>query len=148
MLSLTGEYALRAMVYLAQHIDDWPIPGQTIAKETKIPRRYLSSILSNLTRAGILHSSPGTGGGFRMARSSEEVMLSELVAQFEPIPANRRPCPFGNEVCSDTDPCGAHEHWQKVRETYSKFLEETSVYDASSKRRNRRGCGSPKRKKR
>ena len=37
MLSLTSEYALRAMIHLAQHVDDWPIPGKDIAEHAGIP---------------------------------------------------------------------------------------------------------------
>ena len=148
VLSITSEHALRAMVYLAEHIDDWPLPGRTIAQEASIPHKYLSAILSDLARAGVLNSSPGPGGGFSMARLPEEIMLAEVVAPFEPLPVKRSPCPFGNADCDNVDPCAAHERWQKVRETYSSFLEETSVFDATYKRRNRRASGSPKRTKR
>ncbi len=145
MLSLTGEYALRAMVYLAEHAEDWPIPGRTVAEGAEIPRKYLSVILGDLVRGGILASSPGPGGGFRMLRSSKDVLLFEVLAPFEPMLGNRRPCPFGKEECSDDDPCAGHDRWQRVKETYSKFLQETSVFDISVKRRKRRRSGSRKR---
>ncbi len=145
MLSLTGEYALRAMVYLTTHAEDWPIPGKRIAEGAGIPRKYLSAILGDLVRAGILASSPGPGGGFRMARSPKDIRLFEVLAPFEPVLGNRRPCPFGNEECSDDDPCAGHDRWQRVNETYSRFLQETSVYDVSVKRRKRRRSGACKR---
>ena len=137
MLTLTSEYALRAMVYLAQHVEEWPIPGRRIAHETRIPRKYLSRILGDLVRARILDSSPGTGGGFRIARPPKEIGLFEVLAPFEPIFANRASCPFGNEVCSDDDPCAAHDRWTSIKESYSRFLQETSVYDIAVKRRER-----------
>ncbi len=145
MLSLTGEYALRAMVYLTAHAEDWPIPGRRVAEGAGIPRKYLSAILRDLVRAGILASSPGPGGGFRMARSPKDIRLFEVLAPFEPILGNRRPCPFGKEECSDDDPCPGHDRWQRVKETYSQFLQETSVFDVSVKRRKRRRSGSGKR---
>ena len=148
MISLTSEYALRAMIFLARNTDDWPIAGREIAAEARIPRKYLSAILGDLVRAGILRSSPGAGGGFRMVRPPKEIMLSDVLAPFEPILANRRPCPFGNEVCSDEDACAGHDGWKKVRETYSRFLEKTSVYDVTFMRPKRRAAGSPKRKER
>lgn len=148
MLSLTSEYALRAMICLTRHIDEWPVSGRTIAEEASIPRKYLSSILGDLVRAGLLDSSPGTGGGFRMVRSPKEIMLSEILSPFEPMLANRRPCPFGNEECNDNDPCAGHEQWKKVRETYSRFLQETSVHDVAVKRCDECASGSPDRTKR
>ncbi len=145
MLSLTGEYALRAMVYLTAHAEDWPIPGRRVAEGAGIPRKYLSAILGDLVRGGILASSPGSGGGFRIVRSPKDIRLFEVLAPFEPVLGNRRPCPFGKEECSNDDPCAGHDRWQRVRETYSQFLQETSVFDVSVKRRKRRRSGSCKR---
>lgn len=134
MLSLTTEYALRAMVYLTQHADEWPISGKRIAEEAEIPRKYLSSILGDLVRVGVLTSARGAGGGFRVARSPKDVRLAEVFAPFEPILSNRRPCPFGNELCNDDDPCSGHEQWKKVRGALTCFLEETSLDEVSIKR--------------
>lgn len=148
MFSQTSEYALRAMIYLAQHVDDWPIAGRKIAEETSIPRKYLSAILGDLVRAGILQSYRGSGGGFRMARAAKDIRLSEVFAPFEPILATRRPCPFGKPECSDHDLCAGHERWQRMRETYSRYLETTSVFDVTFHRRDRRASSSRKRTKR
>lgn len=148
MISRTSEYALQAMIHLARHVDDWPIPGRRIAEETGIPRNYLAAILGDLVRAGVLESSPGMGGGFRLARPAKEIRLSEVFASFEPILASRRPCPFGKEVCSDDDPCAGHDEWKRVRETYGRFLEKNSIYDVAFMRKKRRAATSPRRTKR
>lgn len=148
MISLTSEYALQAMIHLAQHVDDWPIVGRKIAEETGIPRKYLAAILRDLVRVHVLKSSPGAGGGFRLARSAKDIRLSEVLAPFEPILANRRPCPFGKEICSDDDPCAGHDEWKRVRETYGRFLEENSVYDVAFMRRKRRAATESRRTKR
>ncbi len=142
MLSLTGEYALRAMVYLTAHAEDWPIPGRRIAEGAGIPRKYLSVILGDLVRGGILASSPGPGGGFRMVRPPKDIRLFEVLAPFGPILRNGRPCPFCKEECSNDNLCAGHDRWQRIRETYSRFLHETTVFDVSVKRRKRRRSGS------
>ncbi len=148
MISRTSEYALRAMIHLAQHVDDWPIPGRKIAEETGIPRKYLAAILGGLVRAGVLESSPGIGGGFRLARPAKGIWLSQVFAPFEPILADRRPCPFGQEVCSDDDPCAGHDAWKRVRETYGQFLEKNSIHDVAFARRKRRAASTSRRTKR
>lgn len=148
MISRTSEYALQAMIHLARHVDDWPIAGRKIAEETGIPRKYLAAILCDLVRVQVLESSPGARGGFRLARSAKEIRLSEVFAPFEPILANRRPCPFGQEVCSDDDPCAGHDQWKHVRETYGRFLEKNSIYDVAFTRRKRRAAKAPRRTKR
>jgi len=148
MISRTSEHALQAMIHLARYADDWPIPGRTIAEKTGIPRKYLAAILGDLVRIGLLESSPGKGGGFRLARPAEEIPLSEVFASFEPILSTRHPCPFGQTVCSDDDPCAGHNQWKQVRETYQRFLEKNSIYDIAFKHRKRRAAASPRRTKR
>lgn len=148
MISRTSEYALRAMIHLARHVDDWPIPGRRVAEETGVPRKYLAAVLGDLVRVGILESSPGKGGGFRLARPAKEIQLAEVFALFEPILSDRRPCPFGQTVCSDDDPCAGHDQWKQVRGTYQRFLEKNSIYDVAFKHRKRRAAASPRRTKR
>ena len=108
-----------------------------------IPRQYLSNILSSLVRVGVLESAPGMGGGFRMTRSPKVVFLREVLERFEPVLGPTRPCPFGQELCNDTDQCAGHERWKRVREAYADFLEHTSVHDIGVKQN-----GSTKRKRR
>ena len=148
MVSLTGEYALRAMVYLAQRSDEWPIPGRTIAADTGIPRKYLSSILSVLVRSKVLNASRGLGGGFSMARPAREIKLLEVLASFEQALSNKRSCPFDNGECDEDDPCPAHDRWRQVRVAYSRFLERTSVHPVAFKGRQWGGSSVKRRTKR
>lgn len=133
MLSITGEYALRAMVYLARNADACPIPGPRIAEAAGVPRKYLSAILADLVRAGLLEGSRGKTGGFQLTRCPQAVSLAEVVAPFEPINANRKSCPFGNRICSDVDPCSAHERWKEVNSAFTRFLEDTTLQDVAAK---------------
>ncbi len=135
MLSRTGEYALRAMIHLAQHSDDWPIPGKQIAAATGIPAKYLAKVLGDLVRVGILSSARGKCGGFRMSRSSKTVRLLDVLTPFEHFAVQR--CPFGNRQCSDEHPCLAHDQWKKVIAAEQDFLRKTSVYDVSMRKRRR-----------
>ncbi len=148
MITVSSEYALRAVIYLAQHADEWPIPAIRIAADTDIPRKYLSKVLADLVRADVLGASPGRSGGFRFARPPSEILLHEVFAPFEPVLGTRRPCPFGNELCSDDDPCAGHDRWVRVRETYTQFLHETSVLDVTSSDEHCTARPSQKRKKR
>lgn len=131
MLSLTGEYALRAIVYLTQNAERCPIPGREIAEEAGIPAKYLSKILGDLVRHGVLNSSRGKSGGFRLRRSAQETMLYDVLRPFEQFDPIR--CPFGNDRCNEEDPCLAHTQWKHVVETERRFLLDTSVYDVAVK---------------
>ena len=148
MMTLTSEYALRAMIYLAQHNDAWPLSGTRIAAETGVSRKYLSKILADLVRARVLVASRGKSGGFRLARSPEQIRVAEVLGPFEPVLGNRRPCPFGNPVCNDDDPCAGHFRWMTVRTAYYEFVNETSVRDLAITQRDVSRSGPGKRKQR
>ena len=136
MLTLTSEYALRAMIHLARQPDGQPVSGQCVAEQADIPRKYLSKILGDLVRAGVLEGSRGRHGGFKLSRAPQTIRLHEVLALFEPALAHRRPCPFGNVVCSDEVPCAGHDRWKTVQEAYQGFLHETTIYDVAVKRDN------------
>jgi Rrf2 family transcriptional regulator, iron-sulfur cluster assembly transcription factor len=131
LLTLTGEYALRAMVYLAQNGDGESITSRQIAEGAEIPSKYLSKVLSDLVRAGVLCAARGKTGGFTLARQPERIRLAEVLAPFEPVLGSRRPCPFGNLVCSDEDPCAGHYGWKRVRDEFTSFLDRTTVRDVA-----------------
>jgi len=131
ILSQTAQYALRALTYLARHGTDEPVRVDTVAEELDLPRNYLSKILHNLTRSGLLDSLRGPNGGFKLTRPPNEIRLVEVVRQFDELEdANR--CLLGRPRCSDSDPCSAHERWQEVRATYLCFLEETTLHELST----------------
>ena len=131
MLSKTSEYALRAMIYLAQHEGDWPIPGRQIAAQARIPTRYLQKILGDLARANVLDASPGKTGGYRLRLSANKTSLFDVLSPFERFDDSR--CPFGNEVCNDGNPCHAHSRWKVVVETQQRFLKDMTVVDISDR---------------
>ena len=128
-MTKSSEYALRALIFLAQHKDRWPIPGREIAAGTGIPSKYLQKILGDLTRSGVLESSPGRTGGFRFGRPGNRIPLVDVLTPFERFQEGR--CPFGNAVCGDRNPCRAHSEWKKVVDVEQRFLREMTIDDVA-----------------
>src|SRR5262245_2515009 len=113
MLSKTTEYALRAVTVIARADGEAPVLAKDIAGEVHIPEKYLSKVLRDLVRTGILSSTRGIGGGFKLRRDPAAIKLIEVIRPFEDVLAARR-CPFGNARCSDDRPCAIHEQWKPV----------------------------------
>ena len=93
MFSATLEYALRAVTFLASH----PGEGLTafrIAAGTQVPDDYLSKVLQQLVRGGILTSQRGRGGGFQLARPASQISMLTVVNAVEPIVRIDK-CPLG-----------------------------------------------------
>jgi Rrf2 family protein len=132
ILSQTAVYALKAALYLADAPDENPVRVDDIATALDVPRNYLSKILHVLARAGLLHSTRGPKGGFRLARSARALRLSDIIGPFDEI-AESSGCLLGREVCSDNNPCAAHTRWKSVSSAVRSFLGETSIHDLSSR---------------
>lgn len=128
MLSKTEEYALRAAVHLAQHAPEGPCRAQDIARGSQIPANYLSKILHQLARAGVVESERGRYGGFRLARPARELTLAHVIEPFGSL-SDRGRCLLGRAECSDENPCGAHERWKRVRAATTAFFAETTLAD-------------------
>ncbi len=133
MLSTTSEYALRALLFLAQSPPEQSVLGRELAAGARIPPRYLSKIMLALRRAGLVSASRGTGGGYSLLRPAAGIHLVDVVALFEGAAA-RPQCFLGvNPDCNEEQPCSAHAYWKGVRQAYVNFLESTTLKDISSR---------------
>lgn len=128
MLSGTAEYALRAVVALARERGGEHTRATDLAETIAVPRNYLSKILHELTRAGILRSTRGKHGGFQLAIPPEELTLLRVVSLFDPM-GERSKCLLGRPECSDTDPCPAHHRWKATAGQIAAFFRDTTVAD-------------------
>ncbi len=102
MLSQTAEYALRAVVYLAQHPGE-PTTVEQIARYTQVPVGYLAKILQQLARAGLTSAQRGLHGGHTLTRPPSQITLLDPVMAVDPIHRIDR-CPLninghGHELC-------------------------------------------------
>lgn len=126
MLSRTQEYALRAAVFLGRAHADGSQRTSELARQTAIPRNYLSKILHQMAREGLIDSERGRTGGVRLARSPDRITLEEIIAPFRPATEPRR-CVLGRPECSDEYPCGAHGRWKEVASRVETFFGETTI---------------------
>jgi Rrf2 family transcriptional regulator, nitric oxide-sensitive transcriptional repressor len=94
MISLTAEYALRAVAWLAQQ------PGNShtvheIARATEMPPEYLAKVLQELARAALVVSQRGPTGGYRLARAADDITVLDVVQAVNPL-HRLHDCPIGN----------------------------------------------------
>lgn len=128
LLSQTGKYALRAAIYLAERGGDAAVPVGEIAAALDVPRNYLSKILHQLVRGGVLASVRGPRGGFRLARGARELSVARVLEPVDSVDAlGKRRCLLGRPACSDTDPCPLHERWSDLADDIVELLEGTSL---------------------
>jgi len=138
LLSRTQEYALRAAVFLGRSHEAGSRRTSELAKQTAIPRNYLSKILHQMARQGLIDSERGRTGGVRLARSPDQITLDEIIAPFRPAAEPRR-CVLGRPECSDEFPCGAHHRWKDVAARVEDFFETTTIADVMAETPGRDG---------
>jgi Rrf2 family protein len=128
MLSNTAEYALRALIHLAEHQEEGPLRVDDVATALGVPRNYLSKVLHVLAKRGLLTSSRGPKGGFELGVPAEALSLYAAVEPFDDIEA-RRSCLLGQQACSDEHPCEVHGLWKDVAGRVATFFRETTLAD-------------------
>jgi len=95
MFSQTSEYALRAVVCLAEN-EETPKTTGHIANITKVPQGYLSKVLQQLSRAGLVYSQRGLHGGFILSRPSDQIFVLDVINAVDPF-KHIQTCPLGIE---------------------------------------------------
>jgi Rrf2 family transcriptional regulator, iron-sulfur cluster assembly transcription factor len=129
-LSTKGRYAVMAMVDLARHAQAKPVSLSDIAQRQEISLSYLEQLFARLRRAGLVRSVRGPGGGYRLAKTSLETRVSEIIlAVDEPIKATR--CTeMGASGCrADRSKCLTHDLWEELGNQIQVFLSSVSLHD-------------------
>ncbi len=124
MISSTAEYALRAIVAIAQG-DGSAVVTPTIAQITKVPPGYLPKVLQTLRRAGLVDSKRGIGGGFTLGRSPEEMSVLDVVNAVDPIERIEK-CPLGIDSHS-AELCPLHRRLDQAAEAVIRSFAETTI---------------------
>jgi len=128
IFSRSAEYAIRALIRMAELEEGRYALVNDIAAESDIPQHFLSKILQDLARGGLLKSSKGPGGGFRLSSAPEEVSMMRIVDAVDG-PGRYDRCPAGCAECTVRAVCGFHDSWMPLRSRIIDYLEGTSVAD-------------------
>lgn len=136
MISQTVKYALRILGHLADHPGEW-IQGDQIASATTIPANYLSKILNQLRKRGVVSSQKGWGGGFLLADEALTVPIAEVVELFDGKKTEDT-CVFGLGRCDEEEPCPLHNHWESISKSYDAMLNAVTIRDLHTVSRRKR----------
>jgi Rrf2 family transcriptional regulator, iron-sulfur cluster assembly transcription factor len=128
VISSTSDYALRAVLVLAQAESGSPMRADEIARATGSPANYLAKTLNALAKAGIVASARGPRGGFVLAVAADELTLAHIVDCFDEARPNTR-CLLGTRQCDARHPCRAHDRWTGVQAARRAALADTTVAD-------------------
>ena len=119
-----ADYAVRAVLYLARLGDNERAATSTVAEDQRIPPSFLAKIISQLSIAGLLHTSRGARGGVTLARDPKDISLLEVIEAIDgPIQLNE--CVGDDTVCSFDRDCPLRSVWCEAQEMLVKRLKGT-----------------------
>src|SRR5947209_5318062 len=134
-ISQKTEYALRAMIQLAEQKGGGLVSAREISENQRIPLRFLEQQLGTLSKSGLVQSFRGAGGGCRLAKDAADVTVADVVDAIEG--------PFYPMFCLDpTDHtcwqdarCGLQDLWSDVRVAVRGVFERTTLAELGERHR-------------
>ena len=123
----TTEYAIRVMVYLADHREDRYSANQ-LHQILQIPYKYLGRLMQKLSNAGLVEVAQGKQGGYRIIQDLSNIYLSEIINVVEGLEDYGR-CVLGFPECSEENPCSLHKIWLERQESVKKMIYDTTLAD-------------------
>lgn len=119
-LTTKGRYAVTAMLDLALHYDDGPITLADISQRQGISLSYLEQLFSRLRKRGLVDSTRGPGGGYRLSRSAHEIPVADVITAVDEKVETTRCGGLAN--CQDEQQCLTHELWTELSQQIYEFL--------------------------
>jgi Rrf2 family protein len=133
-LSTRMRYGTRAMISLALHHDQGPLPLEVLAREQQIPHRYLAKIIQDLRRGGLVRSVRGAHGGYELCHHPSDTNLLDvweaLEGPFCPVDCLEHP-----DGCNLLNDCVTRDVWGDVRDALTAVLQSVSLGDLANRRR-------------
>ncbi len=129
MISSRGRYALRMMIDLAEHQGDGYVALKDIAARQDISKKYLEQIIPDLNKAGLLLTTRGFQGGYRLAKDPDMYTLGEILRITE---GDLAPVPCLDSCHQDCDRrfvCGTLRVWEGLEKVVNEYLDGFTLKD-------------------
>ena len=130
LISSKSEYGLRALIDIATHQDDGPVGRSGIAERQRIPLAFLTQVLRALVAGGLLESTRGPAGGYRLSRKSGRISVLDVITVLQgPVaPANCAGASHAGD-CGHENGCSLAGVWSRLQSANEEVLGQTSLAD-------------------
>ncbi len=134
IISTKGDYGMRAAIDLARNYGAGePVQVKDIAERQDIPKDYLSLIMVDLRKGGIVESIRGPRGGYRLTRPPSEISMGAVLETLEgPIQLLDCTSDVAAHHCSQQSGCNMRNVWTYLTETIAQVLRETTLQQLCS----------------
>jgi Rrf2 family cysteine metabolism transcriptional repressor len=135
-LSTKGRYGTRALLDIALHQEEGPVPLKDVAQRQQISLPYLEHLITPLIEGGIIRSTRGVGGGVSLAKPSEKIRLSEVIGLLEGSIAPVK-CIIDPAVCNRSEFCATRDIWCELKAAMDGVLQSTTLQDLMERQKTK-----------
>ncbi|MCX7991685.1 MAG: Rrf2 family transcriptional regulator [Proteobacteria bacterium] len=129
-----SEYAIRAVLEMAKNPEMTYTPSELYEK-ISVPKIFLAKILQRLAKKGILSSTRGATGGFKLKKSLSEItVLSVVEAVDGEIALNK--CLIHGYDCNREPLCPIHPLWSEAQDSLKKILSSKTFAELIEEKKN------------
>ena len=133
MFSISCEYAIKAMIFVAQKSKDEVRVGvKDIANGIDAPEHFIAKILQDLGKKKLLNSVKGPNGGFYMDSKNLKSSISDIVKAIDGD-SIYKDCVIGLKECSEKNPCPVHFIYKDIKKNLIDMLEQNTIADFNEK---------------
>ena len=123
-LSTKGRYGLRAIVDLAANSQSGAVCISSIAQRQNLSESYLEQLMAMLKKAGLVTSSRGAYGGYRLGRPAEEISVGDILRVLEGgLEAAVCPGIENDGTCHGSDVCVAKNVWKRINDSITNAVD-------------------------
>lgn len=125
-ISTKGKYGLRALVDLAVNSRTAAVPISSIAQRQDISEGYLEQLIAKLRKAGIVASTRGAHGGYKLAKPADDIFVGDVLRVLE---GNIDPidCPGLTGDCAGGDSCVTKKLWKRINDGVNEIIDEMTL---------------------
>ena len=128
-ITTKGRYALRVMLDLAQHADAGFVSLKVTAGRQNVSLKYLEMIISHLKKAGLVESTRGKEGGYRLTRDPNQYTVLEILSCIEDNLAPVSCIQAGEIHCDHAEACRTIPMWKELDEITNRYLSSVTLED-------------------
>ncbi len=125
-LSMLGEYAIRAMIFMANEENGTIVRIPQIASEWSIPEKFLRKIIPMLSAAGLIETIRGKNGGVRLGISADSITPLQIIEAVEGELILHR-CFMDNKICPRSSWCSMHTLWLDAQQKFKEILNSKTL---------------------
>jgi Rrf2 family protein len=130
-ITTQAEYGLICALHLARRTEDGPVTGREIATRERLPADYVEQIMLKLRRAGIVTSTRGAHGGYRLSRAAQDITVRDVISASEhsTFDVHCVTHPVEAERCAESHDCSIRPVWVLLQQKVDEVLASVRLSD-------------------